>query len=271
MISPAEESYDTEQDGYRVHVADIGVDTSDKELERAFGKFGQTREVWMAKNPPCFAFIVYKNPFGCRRCHQGNGRQHFLHSVSSLLRVVANNRVRVSWARPRTRGTRRSAGFDRSMRCYQCGETGHFSRDCNRHGSRRRRYSDDDSDDDRRRRRKRSRSRSTDRKRTRRHHSRSRSPRDKIRSRTRSRSKGRRSESPAAKKTNNNVDEKINSKEIGEPANAAKQRNGGVGGGSHSDDDDDRSSIASSHNGVAAEKNGNNIVSVGYGDDDDDE
>ena len=24
-------------------------------------KYGEILEVWMAKNPPCFAFVVYKN------------------------------------------------------------------------------------------------------------------------------------------------------------------------------------------------------------------
>ncbi len=52
---------DSEDEGYRVHVADLGIDTSQKELEKAFGKFGEFREVWMARNPPCFAFVVYKH------------------------------------------------------------------------------------------------------------------------------------------------------------------------------------------------------------------
>lgn len=44
----------------RLHIADIGIDPSKTELERAFSKFGKLREVWVARIPPCFAFVVFK-------------------------------------------------------------------------------------------------------------------------------------------------------------------------------------------------------------------
>ena len=121
------DGYDADQDGYRVHVADLGIDCSQKEVERAFEKFGETREVWLARNPPCFAFVVYK--------HKADGEEAIREMDG---RVVAGSRVRVSWAKPRKRAVRSARGFDPNMRCYQCGEKGHFSRDC---GSRR--YGDD--------------------------------------------------------------------------------------------------------------------------------
>ena len=40
------------------------------------------------------------------------------------LRSHGNNRLKVTWARPRTRN--RSQRHDPNMRCYKCGQRGHF-------------------------------------------------------------------------------------------------------------------------------------------------
>ena len=42
-----DDNYDQEQDGYRVHIADLGVNCSQKELEKTFSKYGDFKELWL--------------------------------------------------------------------------------------------------------------------------------------------------------------------------------------------------------------------------------
>lgn len=56
-----DDNYDAEHDGYRIHIADLGVNCSQKELEKTFRKYGEFKELWLARNPPCFAFVNYKH------------------------------------------------------------------------------------------------------------------------------------------------------------------------------------------------------------------
>ena len=49
------------EEGTRLHIADLGVDCSKREIESRFKKYGSLSDVWLARNPPCFAFVVYKN------------------------------------------------------------------------------------------------------------------------------------------------------------------------------------------------------------------
>lgn len=104
-------------DSSRLHIADLTKEITQSEIERAFSKYGELKEVWLAKNPPCFAFVVFKDQ---------NDAIVALKEMDQ--RTVGSCRIRVTVAKPRTRGSGRK--FDPSMRCYQCGERGHFSRDC---------------------------------------------------------------------------------------------------------------------------------------------
>lgn len=51
-----------EEDGCRLHIGDLNERCTESDLERAFSRYGELREVWMARNPPSFAFVVFKSP-----------------------------------------------------------------------------------------------------------------------------------------------------------------------------------------------------------------
>jgi len=171
----------------KVYVGDLPRDCTEKELERAFSYYGSLRNVWVARNPPGFAFVEFED---------SRDAEDAIHGLDGT--SIAGSRVRVEkssgkvrpkpWQRGGDRGPPRGRRpFNSDDRCYECGDSGHYAYDCPRSGRRgggsRRRSRSRSRDYDRRRRSRsgdrynRSRSRSRDA---------SRSPR---RSRSRSNSK----------------------------------------------------------------------------------
>ncbi|XP_006083501.1 serine/arginine-rich splicing factor 7 isoform X3 [Myotis yumanensis] len=152
----------------KVYVGNLGTGAGKGELERAFSYYGPLRTVWIARNPPGFAFVEFEDPRDAEDAVRGlDGK------------VICGSRVRVelSTGMPRRSRLDRPPArrpFDPNDRCYECGEKGHYAYDCHRYS---------------RRRRSRSRSRS---------HSRSRGRRY---SRSRSRSRGRRSRSASPRRS----------------------------------------------------------------------
>ncbi|XP_051831109.1 serine/arginine-rich splicing factor 7 isoform X2 [Antechinus flavipes] len=152
----------------KVYVGNLGTGAGKGELERAFSYYGPLRTVWIARNPPGFAFVEFEDPRDAEDAVRGlDGK------------VICGSRVRVELSTGMPRRSRYDRPparrpFDPNDRCYECGEKGHYAYDCHRYS---------------RRRRSRSRSRS---------HSRSRGRRY---SRSRSRSRGRRSRSASPRRS----------------------------------------------------------------------
>ena len=46
----------------KVYVGDLSKEAEEKEIERAFGYYGRLKSVWVARNPPGFAFVEYEDP-----------------------------------------------------------------------------------------------------------------------------------------------------------------------------------------------------------------
>ena len=45
----------------KVYVGDLPRDAQDKELQKAFEYYGRLRSVWVARNPPGFAFVEFED------------------------------------------------------------------------------------------------------------------------------------------------------------------------------------------------------------------
>ena len=48
----------------KVYIGNLGNNASKYEIEDAFGKYGPLRNVWVARNPPGFAFVEFEDPKG---------------------------------------------------------------------------------------------------------------------------------------------------------------------------------------------------------------
>ncbi|CAH0389862.1 unnamed protein product [Bemisia tabaci] len=181
---------DTGNPDCKIYVGDLASSTSKQDLEDAFAYYGPIRNVWVARNPPGFAFIEFDDARDAEDAVRGaDGR-----------RSVNGRRVRVEMCNASRKGgfrgtpsRRTGRPFHPEDRCYECGKRGHYARDCRGRGGRARSYSRSRSRSRDRDRRNRSRSASKSR-------SRSRGKRSTSRTRARSVSRGKsvsRSRSPS--------------------------------------------------------------------------
>uniref|UniRef100_A0A8C4NGS1 Serine and arginine rich splicing factor 7b n=1 Tax=Eptatretus burgeri TaxID=7764 RepID=A0A8C4NGS1_EPTBU len=157
----------------KVYVGNLGNGAAKAELERVFEHYGPLRNVWVARNPPGFAFVEFEDPRDAED------------SVRALDgKLICGSRVCVEMSngmsrRPRFGRPLVRRPFDPNDRCYQCGERGHYAYDCrsrhrrstsrSRSHSRGRRYGRSESRGERRRSRSRSGRRSHSRSRSRSH------------------------------------------------------------------------------------------------------
>eukprot|EP00090_Calanus_glacialis_P003617 TRINITY_DN12659_c0_g1_i2.p1 TRINITY_DN12659_c0_g1~~TRINITY_DN12659_c0_g1_i2.p1 ORF type:complete len:206 (-),score=53.82 TRINITY_DN12659_c0_g1_i2:57-674(-) len=89
-------------DGYRLHIADINEECKKRDLERIFQKYGPLKEIWLASYAPFYAFIVFRARLDAETA------QARADGVS-----VGGRRIRVSMAKPRNTGHRNRFIADR--------------------------------------------------------------------------------------------------------------------------------------------------------------
>lgn len=89
----------------KVYVGNLGSSASKHEVESAFGKYGPLRNVWVARNPPGFAFVEFED------------KRDAEDAVRSLDGTrVCGTRIRVEMSSGRTRRDDRRRPARRSYR-----------------------------------------------------------------------------------------------------------------------------------------------------------
>ncbi|XP_054153644.1 serine/arginine-rich splicing factor 3-like [Oppia nitens] len=83
----------------KVYVGELGNNGTRHELEDAFGYYGPLKEVWVARNPPGFAFIMFQDPRDARDAVRGlDGK------------ILCGRRIRVELSTGKSRHDGKSGG-----------------------------------------------------------------------------------------------------------------------------------------------------------------
>eukprot|EP00343_Euplotes_focardii_P007892 CAMPEP_0205820552 /NCGR_PEP_ID=MMETSP0206-20130828/3207_1 /ASSEMBLY_ACC=CAM_ASM_000279 /TAXON_ID=36767 /ORGANISM="Euplotes focardii, Strain TN1" /LENGTH=261 /DNA_ID=CAMNT_0053115383 /DNA_START=23 /DNA_END=810 /DNA_ORIENTATION=- len=105
--------------GTRVYVGNLDKYTDKKDIEDAFYKFGRINNIWVAHNPPGFAFVDMEDARDAEDAvHDLNGRK------------IAGCTARVEISREGDRSGRGGGGGGEDVKCFNCNGYGHFARDC---------------------------------------------------------------------------------------------------------------------------------------------
>ncbi|RZC59134.1 hypothetical protein C5167_006434 [Papaver somniferum] len=109
----------------RVYVGNLDPRVSERELEDEFRVYGVLQSVWVARKPPGYAFVEFDDHRDAMDAIRGlDGKNSWRVELSHNSKGGSGGRA----GGERGGGGRGGRGGGEDLKCYECGEPGHFAR-----------------------------------------------------------------------------------------------------------------------------------------------